>query len=78
MPNNKEKKSMVYLGSTEINETIKMIEKDGWDAGEILYHDLKRLVRVVGSGISTKSHYEYMRDFLTYLINKEDYWGEEN
>ena len=74
----KEEKSVVYLGSTDINTTIQMIEKDGWNAGELLYDDLKDFRRAVGNETDTKSHYEYMRDFLTYLINKEDYWKEEN
>ena len=79
MTNNKEEKSVVYLGSTEINETIQMIEKDGWNAGrKLLFDDLKDFRRAVGTETDTKSHYEYMRDFLTYLINKEDYWKEEN
>ena len=78
MTNNKEEKSVVYLGSTEINETIQMIEKDGWNAGEILYDDLKSFIGAVGSGRETLGDYEYVRDFLTYLINRRDYWEDEN
>ena len=74
----KEEKSVVYLGSTDINTTIQMIENEGWDAGYVLYEDLKDFRRAVGNGKETKSHYEYVRDLLTYLINKEDYWKEEN
>ena len=45
----KEEKSVVYLGSTDINTTIQMIEKDGWNAGELLYDDLKDFRRAVGN-----------------------------
>ena len=64
--------------TTELNETIKMIEKDGWNAGELLSDELKDFRRAVNCGTDIKSHYEYVRDFLTYLINKEDYWEEQN
>tara|TARA_B100000161_G_scaffold253423_1_gene213934 strand:- start:364 stop:561 length:198 start_codon:yes stop_codon:yes gene_type:complete len=64
--------------TTELNETIKMIEKDGWNAVELLSDELKDFRRAVNGGTDIKSHYEYVRDFLTYLINKEDYWEEEN
>ena len=74
----KEERSAVYLGSTDINTTIHLIENEGWNAGEVLYEDLKDFRRAVGNGTETKSHYEYVRDLLTYLINKEDYWMEEN
>ena len=63
--------------TTELNETIKMIEKDGWNAGELLSDELKDFRRAVNDGTDIKSHYEYVRDFLTYLINKEDYWEAE-
>ena len=75
--NNDKEKSVVYLGSTQIEETIQMIEKEDWNAGEILYDDLKDICRAVGNGRDTKSHYEYVRDLLTYLINKDDYWQEQ-
>ena len=75
MTDNKDKpKSMVYLGSTQIAETIRMIEEEEWNAREILFDDLKDISRAVGNGRDTKSHYEYVRDLLTYLINKTDYW----
>ena len=64
----------IYLGSSSIDETLKMIEEEGWDAGEIFYEDLKDFYRNVGSGTAEKGDYEYMRDLLTFLINKEDYW----
>ena len=66
----------IYLGSTQIEETIRMIEEDGWNEGEMLFQDLKDLRIAMGCGRDTKSHYEYVRDFLTYLINKNDYWKE--
>tara|TARA_Y200000002_G_scaffold163038_1_gene134607 strand:+ start:73 stop:315 length:243 start_codon:yes stop_codon:yes gene_type:complete len=78
MEENKKEMSVVYLGSNEINETIQMIEKDGWNAGELLYDDLKDFRRAVGSGTDTFGDYEYLRDFLTYLINRKDYWKGEN
>ena len=59
----------------QMKETIKMIEEEGFNAGELLYEDLKDLRSAMGQERDTKSHYEYVRDFLTYLINKEDYWG---
>ena len=62
----------------QMKETIKMIEEEGFNAGELLYEDLKDLRSAMGQERDTKSHYEYVRDFLTYLINKEDYWGEES
>ena len=71
-------KFRIYMGSTEIEVTKVMIEEDGWNATELLYEDLKNFRRVVSDGTGTKSHYKYLRDFLTYLINKEDYWEEEN
>ena len=58
----------------QMKETIKMIEEEGFNAGELLYEDLKDLRSAMGQERDTKSHYEYVRDFLTYLINKEDYW----
>ena len=62
----------------QMKETVQMIEEEGFNAGELLYEDLKNFRRVVSDGTGTKSHYEYVRDFLTYLINKADYWEEEN
>ena len=62
----------------QMKETIKMIEEEGFNAGELLYEGLKDLRSAMGQERDTKSHYEYVRDFLTYLINKEDYWGEES
>ena len=78
MSTNQEEKFRIYQGSTEIEVTKVMIEEDGWNATELLYEDLKNFRRVVSDGTGTKSHYEYVRDFLTYLINKADYWEEEN
>ena len=66
----------IYLGSTQIEETIRMIEEDGWNEGEMLFQDLKDLRMAMGQGRDTKSQYEYVRDFLTYLINKNDYWKQ--
>ena len=66
----------IYLGSTQLEETIQMIEKDERNAREILFEDIEDLLIALGKGRDTQSHYEYVRDFLTYLINKNDYWGE--
>ena len=78
MSTNQEEKFRIYRGSTEIEVTKVMIEEDGWNATELLYEDLRTFRRVVNDGTGTKSHYKYLRDFLNYLINKEDYWEEEN
>jgi len=66
--------SEIYLGSTQIDETIQTIEEDERNAREILFEDIEDLQIAMGRGRDTKSHYEYVRDFLTYLINKNDYW----
>ena len=62
----------------QMKETVQMIEEEGFNAGELLYEDLKYFRKAVNDGTDIKSDYEYLRDFLTYLINKEDYWEEEN
>ena len=58
----------------QIDETIRIIEKEGWDASEILFEDIQDLLLAMSKGRDTKSQYEYVRDLLTYLINKEEYW----
>ena len=78
MTTNEEEKFIFYQRSSEIEKTKVMIEEDGWNAGELLYEDLKYFRKAVNDGTDIKSDYEYLRDFLTYLINKEDYWEEEN
>ena len=62
----------------QMKETIQMIEEEGFNAGELLYEDLKDLICAMGNERDTKSHCEYVRDFLTYIINKEGHWGEDN
>ena len=66
----------IYLGSTQIDETIQTIEEDERNAREILFEDIEDLQIAMGRGRDTKSQYEYVRDFLTYLINKNDYWKQ--
>tara|TARA_B100001996_G_scaffold133158_1_gene101341 strand:+ start:2077 stop:2283 length:207 start_codon:yes stop_codon:yes gene_type:complete len=59
---------------TQLDETIRTIEEGERNAREVLFEDIEDLQIAMGRGRDTKSHYEYVRDFLTYLINKNDYW----
>ncbi len=77
-PSAVDQRPQIYFRSTnDIKETIRMVEEDGWNEGELFWDDLKDFRRALGSGTDTKDDYEYMRDFMTYLINKNDYWKEE-
>ena len=59
---------------TQLDETIRTIEEGERNAREVLFEDIEDLQIAMGRGRDTKSQYEYVRDFLTYLINKNDYW----
>ena len=75
MTTNKDKLEIYFRSEPEqIDETIRIIEKEGWDASEILFEDIQDLLLAMSKGRDTKSQYEYVRDLLTYLINKEEYW----
>ena len=78
-PSAADQRPQIYFRSTnDMKETIRLVEEDGWNEGELFWDDLKDFRRAVGSGRDTKDDYEYMRDFMTYLINKNNYWKEEN
>ena len=75
---NETNECVVYLGCTQIEETIKLIEEDGMHPADILWDDIKDFKIAMGKDFMHKSHYEYLRDLLTYLINKNDYWVDDN
>lgn len=75
---NQNKPVIYFRNDNDIDETIRLIEEEEWGEGDILFDDIKDFRNALGQGVDTKSDYEYIRDFLTYLINKEDYWVDDN
>ena len=63
----------------DLKELIRMIEVEEWNAIELLDDELKGFRRDLGNreGASKESFF-FMRDFINYLINKNDFWLEEN